>query len=149
VTPPDSDLLDPRSRHSYHVTDREDLPAVEPWSPAALYRAVRRADDDPDGVVVLDHGRTTLYIAGGTALHYDPPRVLGVAGPPALRVDDPVSYDPEADAVTDGPGRVTVSPAFDVLVPAFGFPDDLDEAPPPLGSRRAGQPTDTGRGTPG
>lgn len=149
MTPLDSDLLDPRSRHSHHVTDREDLPAVGPWSPAALYRAVRRADDDPDGVVVLDHGRATLYIAGGTALRYDPPRLLGVAGPPALHVDDPVSYDPETDAVTDGPGQVTVSPAFDVLVPAFDFPDDLDEAPPPLGGSRAGQPADTGRGTPG
>jgi hypothetical protein len=145
----DRDLLDPRSRHNYHVTDREDLPAVGPWSSDALYRAVRRADDRPDGVVVLDYGRTALYLAGGTDLGYDPPRMLGVAGPPSLRVDDPATYDPGADAVVDGPDRVTVSPAFDLLVPAFDFPGDRDEAPPPFGGRRAGTPTGTGRGTPG
>lgn len=145
----DRDLLDPRSRHSYHVTDREDLPAVGPWPRDALYRAVCRAGDRPDDVVVLDYDRTALYLAGGTDLSYDPPRMLGVAGPPLLHVGDPATYDPGADAVVDGPDRVTVSPAFDLLVPAFDFPEDLDEAPPPLGGERAGVPAGTGRGTSG
>jgi hypothetical protein len=149
VTPFGGDLLDPRSRHNVYVSGADDVAGVGPWSADALLRAVRRADGRPDGVVVVDHGRERLYLAAGTGLRYDPPRALGVAAPPALVVDDPDRYDPDDGVVHEGPDRVTVSPAFDLLVPAFDFPDDAEDAPPPLGGRRTGDPAGAGRGTPG
>ena len=53
------DVTDPRSPHSVHVADETDVPAVDPWSRATLYRAVRLADD-AGAVVVLDHDRERL-----------------------------------------------------------------------------------------
>lgn len=151
MRPFDADLTAPRSRHNLHVTGPEDLRDVAGWSRETLYAAVEYADDGGDRVVVLDYGREALYVAAAGDLTYRPPRALGFGAPPALEVDDPLLYDPEApaDRRTEPTDPVTVSPEFDILVPAFDW-EELDEEPlPPVDSRLSGSPTRSGTGTPG
>lgn len=147
----DTDVTDPRSRHNIHVTAKEDLRGVGEWSRETLYQSVRFADrnSDRDFVVVLDYQRPAMYLTPGTALRYEPPRVLGVAAPPALHVRDPHRYDPDGPTATSV-HPVTVSPKFDILVPAFEW-NDLDEQDviPPIDRRSSRSPTGTGSGTPG
>jgi hypothetical protein len=139
----DRDLLAPASRHNRHVTGPDDLRGIAGWSRDDLYRAVRAAADVEDGCVVVDYGRERLYLARGTTLTYYPPRALGVAGPPALHVRDPLVFDP-ADGASTTAADVTVSPTFDILVPAFDWADlDEGELLPPVHRR----PTATGTGS--
>lgn len=146
----DADVLDPRSRHNLHVTGPGDLQDVRigEWSGETLFAAVKRADE-ADSVVVLDHGRTALYLADGADLAYDPPRVLGLTAPPALHVAGADRYDPGTDR-TEPVGTVTVSPEFDVLIPAFDWEEmDEDDVLPPVDRVPSRSPTGTGTGTPG
>jgi len=148
VSPRDGDLLAPESRHNRHVSDPGDLRGVGDWSAAALYRAVEAADDGEDGCVVVDYGRSALYLAAGAGLTYYPPRAFGIGDPPALAVADPRVYDPEADAATAVDDRV-VSPEFDILVPAFDWAElDEDDLLPPI-EERSESPTDAGTGASG
>lgn len=148
----DPDVTAPRSPHSVHVADRDDIRGVDPWSRDTLYRAVRFADDGEERVVVLDYGRAALYLAAGSDLTYRPPRALGLRAPPALRVAAPVRYDPDgprtAPTETDA---LVVSPEFDVLVPAFDAdPVDEDDLPPlDPGRTRSSSHAGVGAGTPG
>jgi len=132
VTGPDAaDVTDPMSRHNLHVTRREDLIDIGPWSREQLWAAVGRADEE-DGIVVLDYGREQLYLVGRGDVTYLPPRVLGLADEPGLRVEEPRTYDPGEGAV--GKVRVeavTVAPAFDILVPAFDWTEPDDQWEPP------------------
>lgn len=147
----DTDVTAPQSRHNIHVTSRDDLRGVGEWSGSTLYEAVRFADTDTDvdAVVVLDYRRTAVYLAPGTALRYEPPRGLGVAAPPALHVREPLLYDPDGPTAT-AIAPVTVSPTFDILVPAFDW-NELDEQDtlPPIDRRGSRSPTSSGTGTPG
>jgi len=142
----DADVIDPRSRHNVHVTGPEDLQDTGEWSSETLYAAVIRADGD-DLVVVLDYGRTALYLATGPDLTYEPPRVLGFAAPPALHVADPALFDPET-GTAESVEPVVVTPAFDILVPAFDW-EEMDEGDvlPPVHTARSATGSETG--TPG
>jgi hypothetical protein len=144
----DADVTAPRSRHNVHVTGPEDLQGIADWSRETLYRAVKFADDGDGGLVVLDYGRSNLYVASAAALDYRGPGALGLGRPPALAVDDPALYDPEGpDARPIDP--VTVSPEFDILIPAFD-PSEMDDDPlPPVDTRDSSTPTGFGTGTPG
>ena len=127
-----TDVLSPASRHNLHVTDREDLIGVGPWSQTELWRAVRQADDE-GAVVVLDYDRERLYLAAAADVSYLPPTALGVAESPGLRVASPRPYDPENETAGAAGETVTVAPEFDVLVPAFDWeaPDEEWEPPEP------------------
>lgn len=141
----DRDVFAPASRHSYYVTEPADLRAVAGWSRAALYAALEAADDGEDGCVVVDYGRSALYLAAGRRLSYRPPRLLGAGSEPALVVPEPRRYDPETREA-ESLGEVVVSPTFDVLVPAFDWRSlDEDDLPPavPRGSQ-----SPAGAGTP-
>ena len=142
------DVLDPCSRHNVHVSRPADLDGIGPWSAETLYAAVRRADGE-GRVVVLDYGRRELYLAAGDELTYEPPRGLGLAAPPALRVDEPHRVVPERQA-TAAVEPVVVSPEFDVLVPAFDW-EELgdDDLFPPVDRRPSETPAGSGAGTPG
>ena len=124
-------ITDPASCHSRHVAGRADVTSVGPWSGDQLYAAVERADAEGD-VVVVDYARERLYLADADDLTYVPPEALGLASPPELRVEGPRRYVPDGGSV----GRVrvrsvTVSPEFDILVPAFdqSEPDEGWEPP--------------------
>lgn len=124
-------VTDPMSRHNLHVTDRSDLIDIGPWSQDQLFAAVERADSE-DGAIVLDYDREQLYLADTDDLAYLPPTALGIADDPGLRIDQPRAYDPESRSV----GRVrvesvTVSPEFDILIPAFDWTEPDDEWEPP------------------
>lgn len=124
-------VTDPMSRHNLHVTQKSDLIDIGPWSRDQLYAAVERADDE-DEAVVLDYGRTQLYLAGTDDLTYLPPAAFGFADDPGLRVDSPRAFDPDEKRV----GRVrtqsiTVSPEFDILIPAFDWTEPDDQWEPP------------------
>ncbi len=129
------DVTAPRSRHNRHVTREEDLEPVGSWSCEQLSAAVRRADAE-GRVVVLDYGRERLYLADATGLTYVPPRGLGLAADPALRVSDPAVFDPETGAV-ELIASVTVAPEFDILVPAFDWEETDDSWEPPRPRRRS------------
>jgi hypothetical protein len=142
------DVLDPRSQHNVHVTRAADVEATGPWSGETLYAAVRRADDE-DRVVVLDYGRGELYLAAGADLAYEPPRGLGLAAPPALRVAEPHRIDPDGGTST-AVEPVVVSPEFDVLVPAFDWETlGEDDVLPPVDRQPSGTAAGSGAGTPG
>ena len=145
-----ADITAPRSRHSLHVTAREDLREVAGWSRDTLYGAVTHADSE-DRVVVLDYGREALYIADGADLSYHPPRALGLGAPPALGVEDPLLYDPDAPESrrTEPHRSVRVSPEFDVLVPAFDREETEEDPLPPVDSRPTGSASRFGAGSPG
>lgn len=144
----DADVIDPRSRHNVHVTGPGDLQDTGEWSSETLYAAVARADSD-DLVVVLDYGRTALYLAAGTDLTYEPPRALGLAAPPALGVADPALFDPET-GTAEPVDAVVVTPAFDILVPAFDWEEmDEDDVLPPVHTTGSYSATGSGTGTPG
>ncbi len=138
------DVTRPRSRHNRHITREADLEPVGSWSRDQLYEAVKRADTE-DRLVVLDYGREQLYLARPTDLAYAPPRILGLAADPALRVSDPAVFDPETGAV--GPAAsVTVAPAFDILVPAFDW-EGMDDGWEPPRPRHRESPTGTPTGS--
>ncbi len=142
------DVLDPRSRHNVHVTRAADLDAVGPWSAETLYAAVRRADSE-ERVVVLDYGRRELYLAAGGELAYEPPQRLGLAAPPALHVAEPYRLDPDRQTAT-AIDPVSVSPEFDILVPAFDWQElSDDDVLPPVDRRPSQTPAGSGAGTPG
>lgn len=144
----DRDVLDPRSRHNRHVTARDDIDAVPPWSVEELYRAVVAADRQADDVVViLDYSRSNLYLVVSSAIEYEPPAMLGIGSPPVLQVIDPLRFDPEANAAVPHVS-VLVAPEFDILVPAFDW-DEItdDDVLPPITIRPTESPT--GTGTPG
>ncbi len=133
MTPRDAtDVTAPASRHNLHVTDREDLVGVGPWSRDELWAAVQRADGE-GSVVVLDYGRERLYLADDADVSYRPPTALGLADAPGLRVASPRPYDPDDGTVGTAGEPVTVTPEFDVLVPAFDWeaPDEEWEPPEP------------------
>ncbi len=142
------DVTAPASRHSLRVGGRSDLEAVSDWSADTLYAAVRRADEADDGAVVLDHGRASLYVAPRTGLRYESPGGLGLWSPPALHVADPRLFDPEGGETTPT-DPVSVSPEFDVLVPAFDR-EELTEGDllPPTTRRPSESPSGAGTGTP-
>lgn len=152
------DVTAPESRHSVHVTGPDDLVGIAGWSRETLYRAVKFVDDgdvdaDADGgpsrTVVLDYGRGNLYAAAASELTYEPPRALGLLAAPALRVAAPDLLDPEGPS-TEPFRPVTVSPEFDVLVPAFDWTElDADDLPPPVDYRSSESPSGAGTGTPG
>lgn len=125
----DVDVLDPRSRHNRHVTRPDDIEPVDGWPRETLYEAVRLAD--------------------GSALDYDPPRRLGFAAPPALHVAAPQRFEPQAGTTTPAdPG--SVSPRFDILVPAFDRAElNEDDALPPVARRVSRSSTGAGSGSPG
>lgn len=136
----------PLSPHSVHVATPDDIPPVEPWTVEQLYAAVETADRR-GLAVVLDYGREHLYLADGDRLTYRPPGLFG--DPPALVVSDPLAAT-VADAVTvEAENRRTVSPAFDVLVPASGLAEEADDPLPPVDRRSTDAPTGarTGVGT--
>jgi len=95
--------------------------------------------------VVLDYGRERLYLARAADLTYVPPRILGLAADPALRVSDPGVFDPETGAVEPA-ASVTVAPEFDVLVPAFDW-EEMDDGWEPPRPRRQESPTGTPTGS--
>ena len=135
----------PLSPHSVHVTGPEDLAGVAEWSRGELYATVEAADER-DRVVVVDYGRSRLYLASEEALEYTPPGALG-GREPALDVAAPLVATPgESVTVAEG-ADVTVSPEFDVLVPAFDL-EELEEAPPPVEPLRRPTSTGTGAGSP-
>lgn len=144
-----TDVTAPQSRHNIHVTSRDDLRGVGEWTGETLYEAVRFADSNGDFVVILDYRQRALYLAPGTGLQYEPPRGLGVAAPPVLHVRDPHLYDPAGPTAT-AIAPLTVSPKFDILVPAFDW-NELDEQDvlPPIDRRGSRSPTGSGTGTPG
>lgn len=137
------DITAPRSRHNRHITRKEDLEPVGSWSRDQLYEAVERADAE-ERLVVLDYSRERLYLARATDLTYVPPRILGLAADPALRVSDPGVFDPETGAV-EPTVSVTVAPKFDILVPAFDW-ETADDWEPPR-PRRQESPTGTPTGS--
>jgi hypothetical protein len=140
-------ILDPRSRHNIHVTRADDLNAVDAWARDTLYAAVQHAERE-ECVVVLDYGRSALYLTDGADLSYEPPRGLGFAAPPMLHVAAPRRFQPDEHATT-AVDAVTVSPAFDILVPAFDWTDLSEEdLLPPIDTRRSRTPAGTGAGTP-
>jgi hypothetical protein len=142
------DILDPRSRHNIHVTRADDLDVVGEWARDTLYAAVRRAERE-ERVVVLDYGRSALYLADGADLSYEPPRRLGFAAPPMLHVGAPWRFQPDQHTTT-AVDAVTVSPEFDILVPAFDWADLSEEdVLPPIDARRSRTPAGSGTGTPG
>lgn len=144
-----TDVTAPASRHNLHVTRRDDLEATGPWSTETLYRAVKRADEGESDVVVLDYARSNLYLAASSKLTYTPPKGLGFAAPPALAVVDPRRFDPDA-LTTEPHDSVTVSPEFDILVPAFDWEElSEDDILPPMDTRRTPAPTGTQTGTSG
>lgn len=133
-------ITHPLSPHSLHVTGPDDLTDVAEWSRGELYATVEAADER-DRVVVVDYGRSRLYLAREEDLDYTPPGALG-GRQPSLAVAEPLIATPgESVAVEEGES-VTVSPEFDVLVPAFDL-EELEEAPPVEPLRR---PTSTGTG---
>lgn len=144
----DRDLLDPRSRHNIHVSTKDDLRAIPPWSQDVLYQAVRAADAQSDHVVVVDYGRAHLYVVATNDLSYDPPEALGLRTPPVLHVTDPTRFDPDGPTLVPHQS-VTVSPEFDILVPAFDW-DELgqDELLPPIDHQPTESPSSTGTGSP-
>jgi len=148
------DVTVPGSRHSVHVTGPDDLAGIAGWSRETLYRAVKFVDDgDPDDTasrtVVLDYGRGNLYAAAASDLTYEPPRGLGLLEAPSLHVAAPDLLDPEGPE-TDPFHPVTVSPEFDVLVPAFDWEEmDLDDLPPPVDLESSDAPAGAGVGTSG
>lgn len=126
-----TDVTAPRSRHNLHVTERADLVGIGPWSAEQLYAAVQRAEDET-GVVVLDYRREQLYLVGHDDVTYLPPSALGFGDEPGLRVEDPQRYDPDNDSIARVRlESVTVTPEFDILVPAFDWeePDEYWEPP--------------------
>ena len=140
----DRDLLDPRSRHNIHVTSRSDLRDIHEWSQDTLYQAVSAADTE-DNIVVLDYGRTNIYLVGEEELEYQPPEILGVRTPPALRISSSRQFDPEGPKIVPNQS-VVVSPEFDILVPAFDW-DGLDEEDILPPTDRTPSSTSTGAGT--
>jgi len=135
------DVTAPISRHNRYVTGERDLEPVARWSRSELYRAVRRADDE-DRIVVVDYGRSNLYLADRSGVSYTAPRLLGLVADPALRVVDPDRFDPGTGSAE--PFRtVVVRPEFDVLIPAFDW-GELDDWDPPEPERTA-----AGAGVPG
>jgi hypothetical protein len=142
-----ADVTAPASRHNLHVTDRSDLDDVDGWSQDELYRAVTAAAEDDD-LVVVDYGRSLLYLADRSDLTYRPPRVLGLGAEPALHVAAPTRYDPAASETRPLDDRV-VSPTFDILVPAFDWTElsETDLLPPRYS--RSESPSGHGEGTPG
>ena len=156
------DVLAPRSRHNRHVTTPSDIEAVGEWRRDQLFAAVEAADERA-AVVVIDYGRTALYLAAPAGLAYEPPQLFGIRQAAALHVADPVRFDPEREQTSpvsadDGeppapPARldptrvvVTVSPSFDLLVPAFDWDEQPDDDTVPPLSRR---PSQSPAGTPG
>jgi len=134
-----TDVTDPRSRHNLHVTERADLTDIGPWSADQLYRAVERADTE-DSVVVLDYGREQLYLVDRDSVAYLPPAALGFAEEPGLQVTDPRRYNPDGDTLVRGRrASVTVTPEFDILVPAFDWeePDEYWEPPELVSTERS------------
>lgn len=144
----DRDPLDPRSRHNIHVSAKDDLRDIPPWSQKTLYQAVRAADAQSEHVVVVDYGRSQLYVVATNNLSYDPPEALGLRTPPVLHVSDPTLFEPDGPKLVSYQS-VTVSPEFDILVPAFDW-DDLDEEEllPPVDRRPTRSPSSTGTGSP-
>lgn len=121
----------PESRHNLHVRRESDLLGIGPWSKEQLYAAVERADTEGEAVV-LDYGHGRLYLAETGHITYLPPTALGFAGAPGIRVKAPRTYDPDDDCVgRTRVGSVTVSPEFDILIPAFEWPEPDDEWEPP------------------
>jgi len=113
------------------VTRESDLLDVGPWSKEQLYAAVERADAEGEAVV-LDYGDERLYLAETGDIAYLSPTALGFAEAPGLRVEAPRTYAPDDGEV----GRtrvesVTVSPEFDILIPAFEWTEPDDEWEPP------------------
>jgi hypothetical protein len=155
LAPTDADLLDPRSRHNRHVRDRDDLAPAAGRSRDALYRAVAFVDDrGEDEVVVVDYGRASLYATPGTALSYDPPGLAGLGSAPTLYVREPAGIDldgPDGPRATPVEGPLAVSPAFEILVPAFDWEAvDADDGPPRPGRRAPARTgVGTGAGSPG
>ncbi|MEF8901289.1 MAG: hypothetical protein V5A25_08720 [Halovenus sp.] len=126
-----TDVTAPMSRHNLHVTQQEDLIDIGPWSQEQLWAAVERADGE-DGIVVLDYGREQLYLVDHGDVTYLPPRVLGLAEEPGLRVRNPRTYDPDGDTVAKvRVESVTVAPEFDILIPAFDWTELDDQWEPP------------------
>jgi len=132
----------PLSPHSLHVAGPEDLAGVAEWSRSELYATVEAADER-DRVVVIDYGRSRLYLAREEDLDYTPPGALG-GREPALAVREPLVATPGESVTVEQGESVTVSPEFDVLVPAFDL-EEMEEAPPPVEPLR--RPTSTGTGT--
>lgn len=136
------EVTHPLSPHSVHVAGPEDLAGVAEWSCAELYATVEAADER-DRVVVVDYGRSRLYLAPEEDLEYTAPGALG-GRKPALAVAAPLVATPGEPVGVEEGEDVTVSPEFDVLVPAFDL-EELEEAPPPVEPLR--RPTSTGTGT--
>lgn len=175
-----SDVLAPRSRHNRHVTTAEDLVPVGDWSREELFAAVEAADER-SAVVVIDYRRAVLWLVAPARLRFDPPRLFGVARPPALHLADPDRFEPDSGRVTPvaadadwlTPASVaddaqppitprsraretltadrltlTVTPEFDVLVPAFDWDEQSeDDVLPPVERRES--PAGTGSETSG
>jgi hypothetical protein len=146
--PTSDDVLDPRSRHNRHVTRPEDVEPVGGWPRETLYEAVRLADGE-GGVVVIDYGRSELYVADGSGLDYEPPRRLGFVAPPVLHVAAPRRFESRTGTTTPA-DPVSVSPRFDILVPAFDWEQlDEDDALPPVARRASRSATGAGTGSSG
>lgn len=126
-----TDVLAPSSRHNLHVTDRDDLIGVGPWSRDQLWTAVERADREGD-IVVLDYGRDQLYLIASDDVRYLRPRALGLAESGGLRLSEPRVYDPDSDTVSrPRVESMVVSPQFDILIPAFDWSEPDEHWEPP------------------
>lgn len=138
-------VTDPQSRHNLHVTRHTDLINIGPWSRDQLYSAVQLADAENEAVV-LDYGREQLYLAAPDKIHYLSPTAFGLADAPGLRVDQPRLYDPDSERIRRSRVQsVTVSPEFDILIPAFDWTEpDTQWEPPGLDYRE--QPIGTPSG---
>jgi len=143
------DILAPESRHNLHVTGRSDLRDVGDWSAETLYQAVKAADAAGDHVVVLDYGRSNIYLCDPDTLTYHPPKALGLEAPATLALTEPERFDPTGPKVVPHE-PVEVAPEFDILIPAFDW-DELteDDILPPTHIRSSDSPTGAGTGTPG
>jgi hypothetical protein len=132
VTPRDAaEVTAPASRHNLHVTERSDLLGIGPWLQDQLWAAVERADREGE-LVVLDYGREQLSLVATEDVTYLPPSVLGFAESGGLRVREPRTYDPDRAAVSKPrvESRV-IAPEFDILIPAFDWPEPDEQWEPP------------------
>lgn len=143
------EITDARSRHNIHVTRRDDIEPVDPWSRDTLYAAVKRADKAA-AVVVLDYGREQLWLAAPDDLTYVPPAAVGrgFGTDPGLIVEEPRLFDPASGTLRRSRASSReITPEFDILIPAFDW-EELDESVLPPEVNLHQQPTDSSTGTP-
>lgn len=119
------------------------MPATAAPATVTPPRAARPRTDSVVGVSDNRGGE----ISAGADLTYEPPRGLGLAAPPALRVAEPHRIDPDREA-TNPIEPVVVSPEFDVLIPAFDWEAlSNDDILPPVERRPSETPAGSGTGT--